>query len=34
MKEGRLYAQTELFDMLQDEEINPNGCTKKRSATA
>ena len=29
MKEGRLYAQTELFDMLQDEEINPNGCTKK-----
>jgi archaellum biogenesis ATPase FlaH len=29
MKQGRLYAQTELFDMLQDEEINPNGCTKK-----
>jgi hypothetical protein len=29
MKEGRLYAQTELFDMLQDEEVNPNGCTKK-----
>ena len=29
MTQGRLYAQTELFDMLQDEEINPNGCTKK-----
>lgn len=26
---GRLYAQTELFEMLQDEETNPNGCTKK-----
>ena len=26
---GRLYAQTELFEMLQDEQTNPNGCTKK-----
>ncbi len=29
MTAGRLYAQTELFEMLQDEETNPNGCTKK-----
>lgn len=29
MKQGKLYAQTELFEMLNDDEINPNGCTKK-----
>ena len=27
--EGRLYAKTEWFDLLRDDDINPNGCTKK-----
>jgi archaellum biogenesis ATPase FlaH len=29
MKEGRLWAQSELFDLLSDHEVNPNGCTRK-----
>ena len=29
MKEGKLWAQSELFDLLSDHEVNPNGCTKK-----
>ena len=29
MKEGKLWAQSELFDLLSDHEVNPNGCTRK-----
>jgi archaellum biogenesis ATPase FlaH len=29
MKAHKLYSQTDLFDMLNDSEVNPNGCTKK-----
>jgi len=29
MKAHKLYSQTDLFDMLNDSEINPNGVTKK-----
>ena len=29
MKAHKLYSQTDLFDMLNDSEINPNNCTKK-----
>ena len=29
MKEGKLWAQSELYDLLSDHEVNPNGCTKK-----
>ena len=29
MKAGKLYSQTDLFDMLNDSELNPNDCTKK-----
>ena len=30
MKEGKLWAQSELFDLLSDHEVNPNGCTRKK----
>ncbi len=29
MKEGKLWAQSELFDLLSNHEVNPNGCTRK-----
>ena len=29
MKDSKLWAQSELFDLLSDHEVNPNGCTKK-----
>lgn len=29
MKSNKLWAQSELFDLLSDPEVNPNGCTKK-----
>ena len=33
MKAHKLYSQTELFQMLNDDEINPNGVTKKMLRT-
>jgi RecA-family ATPase len=29
MKSNKLWAQSELFDLLSDHEVNPNGCTRK-----
>ena len=29
MKDGRMWAQSELFALLNDEEVNPNGCSRK-----
>ena len=33
MKAHKLYSQTELFQMLNDDEVNPNGVTKKMLRT-
>jgi len=29
MKSNKAWAQSELFDLLSDHEVNPNGCTRK-----
>ena len=33
MKDGKSYSQSELFGLLNDEEINPNGCSRKTLRT-
>ena len=30
MKSNKAWAQSELIDLLRDEEVNPNGCTRKK----
>ena len=30
MKANKMFSQSELCDLLYDEEINPNGCTRKK----
>ena len=30
MKGSKMWSQSELVDLLRDEEINPNGCTRKK----
>ena len=29
MKSNKMFSQSELVALLNDEEINPNGCTRK-----
>ena len=29
MKDGRSYSQSDLFSLLNDDEVNPNGCSRK-----
>jgi archaellum biogenesis ATPase FlaH len=33
MKNGQSYSQSELFSLLNDEEVNPNGCSRKTLRT-
>ena len=33
MKSGQSYSQSELFSLLNDEEVNPNGCSRKTLRT-
>jgi archaellum biogenesis ATPase FlaH len=33
MKDGRSYSQSDLFGLLNDDEINPNGCSRKTLRT-
>ena len=30
MKNGQTFSQSELFEMLKEEELNPNGCSRKQ----
>lgn len=30
MKDGQSYSQSELWEMLKEEELNPNGCSRKQ----
>ena len=29
MKQGKMFSQSELFDLLYDDNVNPNGCSRK-----
>ena len=33
MKDGRSYSQSDLFGLLNDDDVNPNGCSRKTLRT-
>jgi hypothetical protein len=30
MKNNKMFSQSDLLQLLHDDEINPNGCTRKK----